>query len=185
METLTLLCEKGANINTEDIHGAYPIHYAAQLCGPSSESTSSNSRLSLIALRKLLLNGINMDVKDKDGRSPLLWAASAGSTDAILALIHAGANPSPEDKDGLTVLHCAASRGHTDCIQSLVTLCSANVNCTDFNGCTPIFYSVSLGYVESTKMLLILGALPNVKDRKGRTPAFCGAAKGQLESLRP
>ena len=32
-------------------------------------------------------------------------------------------------------------------------------------------------------MLLSLGASPNSRDRKGRTPAHCGAEKGQLETL--
>lgn len=39
---------------------------------------------------------------DKDGRQPILWAASAGSSDAILALVKAGANVEAHDKDGLT-----------------------------------------------------------------------------------
>ncbi len=30
---ITILLKHGANPNTSDIHGAYPIHYAAQMCG--------------------------------------------------------------------------------------------------------------------------------------------------------
>ena len=103
-------------------------------------------------------------------------------------------------------LHCAASRGHTECIQTLVSitillllllllcfllqvmLCGAEVNALDVNGCSPIFYSVALGYVDATRscqsinmeysinllnsifrMLISLGASTNIKDRKGRT----------------
>lgn len=32
-------------------------------------------------------------------------------------------------------------------------------------------------------MLLDLGADPNRQDRKGRTPAHCGCAKGQFETV--
>lgn len=40
----------------------------------------------------------SVEVEDKDGRQPLMWAASAGSEDAILALIKAGAYAESCDK---------------------------------------------------------------------------------------
>ena len=73
-----------------------------------------------------------------------------------------------------------------------VMLCGAEVNALDVNGCSPIFYSVALGYVDATRssqslliessinslnskfrMLISLGASTNIKDRKGRTPGVC------------
>ena len=184
LEALDVLCNAGADMNTPDIHEAYPIHYAAQMCGPSSESSSTNSRISLVGLRKLLMRGVDPNVVDKDGRPPLLWAASAGSTDAILALVNAGATTDPVDKDGLAAIHCAASRGQKECLEVLITLCGALVNLTDWNGCSPLFYTVTLGHLECTEMLLECGASPNLMDRKGRTPVHCGAAKGQLETVK-
>ena len=50
-------------------------------------------------LRRLLGHGAHVDVKDNDGREPLMWAASAGSTDAILTLVNAGAAVSARDKE--------------------------------------------------------------------------------------
>ena len=49
-------------------------------------------------LRRLLGHGIRVDVKDHDGREPLMWAASAGSTDAIVTLVNSGAGVSARDK---------------------------------------------------------------------------------------
>jgi len=66
-------------------------------------------------------------------------------------------------------LHCAASRGHTDCIETLVTLCGAEMDVIDSNGCTALFYAVTLGHADSTQLLLSFGAEPNRQDRKGRT----------------
>jgi ankyrin repeat protein len=66
-------------------------------------------------------------------------------------------------------LHCAASRGHTDCIETLVTLCGAEVDVIDSNGCTALFYAVTLGHADSTQLLLNFGAEPDRQDRKGRT----------------
>lgn len=156
---------------------------------------------------------INVSVQDADGRQPLLWAASAGSAKAILALTKSGAAAEAPDKDGLTALHCAASRGHTYCIDTLLTLCGATTDFIDsngnestifnhilktqtwikyiifcckilFTGCTALHYAVTLGHADATALLLTHGADPNKQDRKGRSPAHCGCAKGQFETLK-
>lgn len=90
-------------------------------------------------------NDIQISVTDEDQRQPLLWAASAGSAKAVLALAQAGAMVEAADKDGLTALHCAASRGYTDCLDTLLTLCGASTDIIDCNGCTALHYAVTLG----------------------------------------
>ena len=87
-------------------------------------------------------------------------------------------------RDGLTALHCAASRGHTECIDTLVNLCGAHTDIIDANGCTALHYSVTLGHADATNLLLRLDADPNRQDRKGRTPAHCGCAKGQIATVK-
>ncbi|XP_075556683.1 uncharacterized protein LOC142588749 [Dermacentor variabilis] len=194
LECMDILVSAGANPSTADIHGAYPIHYAAQMCGPNSEM-GNDVRVGLAALRRLIELGVDVSVRDQDGRPPLLWAASvetrpsktycpSGSSDAILALVNAGADVAATDKDGLTALHCAASRGHVDCLETLVSLCGADVDAVDSNGCSALFYAVTLGHADCTQLLLKYGAAPNRQDHKGRTPAHCGAAKGQMETLK-
>ncbi|XP_072391834.1 uncharacterized protein [Diabrotica undecimpunctata] len=170
----------GAHVSTPDVHGGYPLHYAAQMCGGERDSN-----LGLQVLQTLLQHPeIKVSVTDVDKREPLLWAASAGSAKAVLALIRAGANVEAADKDGLTALHCAASRGHTDCMDTLLTLCGASVDIIDTNGCTALHYAVTLGHADATALLLAHGADPNRQDRKGRSPAHCGCAKGQFETVK-
>lgn len=77
VDALELVLDAGANPSTPDIHGGYPIHYAAQMCGPNSEM-GNDVRFGLAVLRKLLARGVEVNVRDKDGRQPILWAASAG-----------------------------------------------------------------------------------------------------------
>lgn len=105
-----------------------------------------DSNLGLQVLQTLLTHtDIQVSVTDEDKRQPLLWAASAGSAKAVLALVRAGASVEAADKDGLTALHCAASRGHTDCLDTLLTLCGASTDVIDSNGCTALHYAVTLG----------------------------------------
>lgn len=80
----------GAPASTPDIHKAHPIHYASQLCGNGNgKRVDSQDRFQntdygvsgkkgLAILRRLIQEGVPIDVKDKEGRQPLLWAASAG-----------------------------------------------------------------------------------------------------------
>lgn len=90
LESLDVVLDSGAEASVEDIHGAYPIHYAAQMCGHSHKKLAGSlssgqqhqsSRYSgLSALKKLINHGVPVDVIDRDGRQPLLWAASSGTS---------------------------------------------------------------------------------------------------------
>uniref|UniRef100_A0A182NRY9 ANK_REP_REGION domain-containing protein n=1 Tax=Anopheles dirus TaxID=7168 RepID=A0A182NRY9_9DIPT len=187
VEALRSVLAAGADVSTPDINGGSPLHYAAQMCGANYEGKTAraSAKLALEILNTLLNHpDTSVEVEDKDGRQPLLWAASAGSAKAVLALIKAGAHVESADKDGLTALHCAASRGHTECIDTLINLCGAHTDQIDSNGCTALHYAVTLGHADATSLLLKLDADPNRQDRKGRTPAHCGCAKGQMETVK-
>ncbi|XP_026477822.1 26S proteasome non-ATPase regulatory subunit 10-like [Ctenocephalides felis] len=184
LDCLRLLLSAGANPSAPDILGGCPLHYAAQLCGaPLAQGAVPGHALRIL---KELLNakGTSVHVVDHEGRSPLLWAAAAGSPEAVIALIKAGAHVEAADRDGLTALHCAASRGNTGCIETLITLCGAAVDVIDCNGCTSLHYAATLGHADATSLLLDLDAAPDRQDRKGRTPAHCACAKGQLETVK-
>ncbi|XP_058455880.1 ankycorbin-like isoform X2 [Malaya genurostris] len=187
VEALRAVLSAGSDVSVPDINGGSPLHYAAQMCGANYEGKTAraSAKLALDILNTLLVHpDTSVEVEDKDGRQPLLWAASAGSAKAVLALIKAGAHVESADKDGLTALHCAASRGHTECIDTLINLCGAHTDQIDSNGCTALHYAVTLGHADATSLLLKLEADPNRQDRKGRTPAHCGCAKGQMETVK-
>lgn len=92
----------GADISTRDINGGSPLHYAAQMCGGNSENRKSgtiSSAVSMEILKIILLHPkSDVHVFDKDKRQPLLWAASAGSSKALVSLINAGAKVESADK---------------------------------------------------------------------------------------
>lgn len=97
---MRVLLAAGADASTPDTNGATPLHYAAQMCGYDVKKDKSSSKLALEILNILLKHPktSEVEIEDKDGRQPLMWAASAGSEDAILALIRAGAYAESSDK---------------------------------------------------------------------------------------
>ncbi|KYN01084.1 Ankyrin-1 [Cyphomyrmex costatus] len=202
-ECVRLVLAAGARPSTPDLRGGSPLHYAAQCCGAAATAELAvPKKVGLKVLQTLLEFGADVNAKDEDGRQPILWAASAGSVEAVLALARAGgaAAAGTSDKDGLTALHCAASRGHARCVEVLVNLCGSHPDYVDDNGCSALHYAATLGHADATALILKLGADPNRQDRKGRTfvlklksilkkissfrPALCAAAKGQLETLK-
>jgi len=66
-------------------------------------------------------------------------------------------------------LHCAATRGHASCIRMLVELYECPLEGEDVNGCTALFYAVSLKHSNACQVLLDLKANPNHQDHRGRT----------------
>jgi ankyrin repeat protein len=68
-----------------------------------SDDKDSMSKVALRILKRILQSGqVNVDCRDNEGRTPLLWAASSGENDALMQLLNAGANINAQDKEGLT-----------------------------------------------------------------------------------
>lgn len=59
---------------------------------------------------KVLLEA-DVNAKDKEGYTPLHWAAALGHVEAIKVLVEAGADVNPKDEYGSTPLHWAVRGG--------------------------------------------------------------------------
>jgi ankyrin repeat protein len=75
-----------------------------------------------VEMAKMLIDrGANVNVQDKLGMTPLLWAASSNFGDAgmIELLLKSGAKTDIRNKDGLTALELAKKYNHTELIPAL------------------------------------------------------------------
>ena len=64
--------------------------------------------------------GLDPDLADKEGRTPLHKAALTGCSQTCEALLEAGADPSLSDHHGFTPLQIACCKGHTEVTKLLV-----------------------------------------------------------------
>lgn len=77
-----------------------------------------------------------INTKDVDGMTPVLWAAFEGRLDALRLLIGRGGNPDKSDQFGNTALHLASAKGHFPCVDFLVKF-GANIFALDIDNHNP------------------------------------------------
>jgi Usher syndrome type-1G protein len=77
-----------------------------------------------------------INTKDVDGMTPVLWAAFEGRLDALRLLIGRGGNPDKSDQFGNTALHLSSAKGHFPCVDFLVKF-GANIFALDIDNHNP------------------------------------------------
>ncbi|KAG6977699.1 hypothetical protein JG688_00000066 [Phytophthora aleatoria] len=119
-------------------------------------------------LQELLDNGVNLDVKDEDERTPLHWACATGRLDVAEFLLERGkAAVNVQDDAGWTPLMSAASAGHGDIVGLLLSK-GADANLPNENGQIPLHYH--RGRQEIAELLLDYTRDVNQADNTGSTP---------------
>ena len=107
-------------------------------CGGSSiHDAARDGNIALVS--RELSRGADVNAKDRDGATPLPWAAWAGHKQVVELLIAKGADVNAKvDRHGMTPLHYAASRGHKE-IAELLIANGADVNAKTGDGWTPLY----------------------------------------------
>ena len=71
-----------------------------------------------LAIKKIE-NGADVNAKDNDGDTPLIWASCEGHTEIVKLLLAHGADVNTKDNDGGTPLYYASSRGYIEVVNLL------------------------------------------------------------------
>ena len=132
----------------------------------------------IYAIKHLLANGIDVNEKNLQGSTALMWVAggdifggSSRTNDTEMAklLIEAGADANKKEYYfGNTALMYFAVGASPEAVKILIDA-GADINAKNFEGETALLRSARLGKIETMKLLLDAGAEVNTKDRRGRT----------------
>lgn len=140
------LLDAGADINGADIDGDSALYYAASR--GHSESVAS-----------LLKRGANPNLVGTG--TALSAAAAAGNTQVVQLLLAGGADPEKrlraDGRPGFTALMLAAGAAQDEVVRMLAAS-GADINATDDDGDSVLFYAVSRGRLRTARLLLTLGA---------------------------
>uniref|UniRef100_A0A8D8PSK7 Tyrosine-protein kinase n=1 Tax=Cacopsylla melanoneura TaxID=428564 RepID=A0A8D8PSK7_9HEMI len=87
-----------------------------------------------------------------------------------------------KNQDGQTVVHLASQLGHDEILDTFIR-CSANVNCRDTEGCTPLHYACQSNLPSTVRILITAGGV-NVQLRNTKTgwvPLHVAASMGHKD----
>jgi ankyrin repeat protein len=135
-------------------------------------------------IEDLIKQGANVNSGDDKGRTPLMYAAQAGSLQAMESLVkkhHADVNA--KDINDQTALMKSSIMGKNDGVKFLLDN-KAKIDEYDKFGRTALTYSARADHTDVLKTLLHKGADPNIRDNDGRSPLMEAAGKGNLESTK-
>ncbi|PQE22577.1 hypothetical protein CJF31_00001496 [Rutstroemia sp. NJR-2017a BVV2] len=139
------------------------------------------------AMTALIEEGFHPDIKDKNGRTPLSWAAEEGNTEVVTLLLSKTDEVDPDSRDnrGRTPLSFAAEQGCEEVLSSLIGNQRVDPNGIDKYGRTPLSWAVEKGRETIVKLLSALNAIDlNVKDRYGRTALLWAIEMGHLAVIK-
>ena len=152
--TLDVLLQHGANVHDQDIQGSSALHYAA-----------ANGRVEIV--QRLLSSGADANLRDSEGRTPLIRLASAGSfylagrwwdptlterENTAVLLLEAGCDPGVRDVHGKAVARYAVGNGYVG-ILKVIGDWGGNLEMVDGDGKTPLDRAREKGLVDVIRFL--------------------------------
>ena len=132
-------------------------------------------------IKEALINGANVNAKDKDGWTSLIWASTNRYNEAAEILIDYGADVNAEDKNGNTSLMRAVTNGYYDTAELLLKH-GANPNIANKYGDTALMNAALSGNTEIAELLLKNGADVNAKNKLNQTALVIAAGKGNTRT---
>ncbi|KAF4225592.1 hypothetical protein CNMCM6457_008014 [Aspergillus fumigatiaffinis] len=199
-EIIQLLLNSGADINLEDRCGRTPLLWATQMghetvvskllasvgvdvdhADPEGRAPLSHAvELGFGEIVQLLLNsGADINLEDKHGRTPLLWATQKRHQIIVSELLASpGADVDHPDSEGRTAMSYAADLGYGSIVQALVSA-NAYVNSEDNTRRTPLVWATVMRRANVVHILLDSGFVDlDHCDSDGRTAIFHAALLG-------
>ncbi|GAB0086812.1 transient receptor potential cation channel subfamily A member 1 [Sergentomyia squamirostris] len=170
--------EKKTSLSCTDVQKMTPLHCASMFDHPD-------------IVEYLVASGADINVRDKEQRSPLLLAASRGGWRTVHSLIRLGASISLKDANSRNVLHLVIMNGgrleefamEVSKAQSQSHLLQL-LNEKDNTGCSPLHYASREGHIKSLENLIRLGACINLKNNNNESPLHFAARYGRFNTVR-
>lgn len=179
-------CEKGPPTGTTT--PVTPNAETNRLAGAQTAMLDRAYNGDTVAVRGLLDQGVDVNMRGKDNNTPIMEAAYAGHIDTVKLLLDRGADLSIRKNDGATVMQLAeahpeivelfkdvsllvqaARSGENRTVNELLDK-GTPVNGFDQSGLSALTEASWNGHVETVKILLQNGGDPTMKKADGETP---------------
>ena len=155
VESVRRLLASGASPNYRDAFDETPVDALCKMGG------NTDGRAACLAL--LRDAGANLDAADRDGMTPLHYAASGGDAKIVSLLVEFGVNVNAEAEFSGTPLHLAAKStspiGNAAACVEVLLAAGASVNARNGNSETPLDVALKSSNIYSFKKLVVLPLL--------------------------
>jgi hypothetical protein len=135
------------------------------------------------AVRVFLSSGVNLEVKDERGWTPLMIATANGKGSLAQLLIHSGARTNARDINGFTPLHWAALLGMSNIVVLLISK-GVDVDAQSKFKWTPLMQACTRGHLSVCSLLIAAGANLALANSDGSTALQIASSKGYQEIVR-
>lgn len=164
-----IFLERGADVNTKNIYGFTPLHFAALL--DSSD------------VIKLLLDfKAEINATDEWGRTPLMTALLRGNLKAAKVLLEFRACPNVKRNNGWTALDIAAVDNNIEAINLLLHF-KAKIDAVDEWKETSLMKAVKYSSSSTVETLLECGARLDLKNDNNETALDIAKARGHQQII--
>lgn len=120
LEICQHLLNHGANLNVLECEGNHPFHLACQ-----------NGLKKCLSFVHSLSKQDTINLKNTDGRTPLMMGVQSKDLSVVEILLSLGANPNFADKSGITALHLAAHSANFE-VFNIILKASTNECITEY-----------------------------------------------------
>lgn len=128
-----------------------------------------------------IARGVNPELRDPAGRTPVFIAMQDGSADAAKVLLEHGAKISIANEQGRTLLMLAASKDTMEQVTFLLKA-GADPNRADGDGRTALHHAAAEGTTEVLAVLLEHGGHVDSQSKRHSTPLHDAAAAGERDT---
>ncbi|XP_061169143.1 ankyrin-3-like [Saccostrea echinata] len=203
MRILTLLVQKGADVNIHPVKFPSALAYSCQRknkeiveilleSGANVNDTGEEqmsalhfaSKVGSLDIVKLLLDkGADVHMKTTRRLSPLYFASLKGYETVVELLLSKGTGDELKEKTGYSPFFTACKNGHTNIVKMFLQH-NPCINCTLISGTTAFFAAVDNGHEKIVEMLIKNGADVNVVRKNNIiSPLYSAAARGYVSIL--
>jgi ankyrin repeat protein len=127
--------------------------------------------------------GIDLNGRDKNDRTPLMFAVLSPSLPFTDMILSGGADVNANDENGVTAMHFAAIVRSEEIMGRLLKG-GADIDAQNKRGQTPLHFAVNSSAIESLNWLLKNGANVNIADENNRTPLQVAKVKNTEACVR-
>ncbi|CAB0039567.1 unnamed protein product [Trichogramma brassicae] len=173
------LLRKGADPNLADEDRDAPLHVICKRCPFKYEMVEL-----FLKVNHDLQQTVQMDARDKKGRTALSVALGSGCLEVAKVLLRNGADPNAViDTDGSTPLHLICKRG-VSYLSTFIEVCDdkqrpLQIDAQDRMGNTPLHLALLNGNINNIESLLRSGADPSFVNNDGSIPLHLALSRGQ------